>query len=214
MTLTLQDLSRGRPEPLHRGRNVTKAEVHRIEIDGRPFAVKDYRPRPLWVRATVGRWSIRREARAYRALEGLAGVPALAGRPHPLVLVTDLVPGRSLAAWGRERPLPAGFFGRAKDLLALVHGRGVVQGDLHHRDLLVGEDGAAWLVDFSTALVARPGGGGPLWRLGARLDRRAVLKLQERFEPGTLTPAERGELERAPRLYRWVRRLTRAKSGR
>ena len=75
------------------------------------------------------------------------------------------------------------------------------------------EEGSPWLVDFSTSLIAR-GGPGPLWRLGARLDRRAVLKLQERFQPGTLTPDERHDLDHPPVLYRWVRNLTRRKGGR
>ena len=39
-----------------------------------------------------------------------------------------------------------GFFGRLKSLLEAMHGRGVVQGDLHHRDVLVGEGGTPWLV--------------------------------------------------------------------
>ena len=213
MLITLEDLSTGRMEPLHRGRNVTKADVHRVEVRGQQFAVKDYRGRPAWLRATFGRWSLRREERAYRALEGVAGIPRFAGRPHALILVTALVPGTSLAAWERDQPLPERFFARLKELLAEVHDRGVVQGDLHHRDVLVGEGGEAWLVDFSTGMVAAAHRG-LLWRLMARLDRRAVLKLQERFEPGTLTPQESRELADEPLVYRFVRRLTRAKGRR
>ena len=213
MTITLEALRIGGAEPMHPGRHVTKADVHRVEVNGRRFAVKDYRLRPAWVRGTIGRWSLGREERAYRALAGTAGIPPLDGRPHPLVLVTALVEGTSLAGWDRDRPLPERFFPRLKDLLARVHGRGVVQGDLHHRDVLVGEEGNPWLVDFSTSLIARSGPG-PLWRLGARLDRRAVLKLQERFQPGTLTPDKRHDVDHPPVLYRWVRSLTRAKGGR
>jgi hypothetical protein len=208
-------LREGRWTLLHAGRNATKADVHRVEAGGRRYAVKDYRPRPALIRATVGRWSLGREERAYRALRDLPGVPALAGRPSPHLLVTELVEGTSLAAWDRGRPLPGGFFGRLKDLLEQVHRRGVVQGDLHHRDVLVGGDGKAWLVDFSTSLSGGPGRlplRSHLWRLLARLDRRAVLKLQERYEPGTLTPEEAGELAAAPGIYRvgkWLRRLVR-----
>lgn len=211
-----RQLREGRWTLLHAGRNATKADVHVVETEDGRYAVKDYRPRPALIRATVGRWSLNREERAYQALRDLAGVPALAGRPSPHLLVTELVEGTSLAAWDRSRALPGGFFERLKDLLEQVHRCGVVQGDLHHRDVLVGEDGVAWLVDFSTSLSGGPGRlplRSHLWRLLARLDRRAVLKLQERYEPGTLTPAEAEELEQAPGIYRLGKRLRRLLRG-
>ena len=126
------------------------------------------------------------------------------------MLVTAWVDGTSLAAWERGRPLPDGFFERVKELVGRVHARGVVQGDLHHRDVLVGADGEAWLVDFSTAMTGGPAGFGPgrrLWQVLAAHDRRAVLKLQERFQPGTLAPAERQELTDLPAAERLARRL-------
>jgi RIO-like serine/threonine protein kinase len=179
-----------------------------LELDGVRFAVKDYRARPAWVRWTVGRWSLGREERAYAALAGTAGVPALAGRPDPLVLVTHYVDGKSLASWDRRDPLPERFFVRLKETLQRIHECGVVQGDLHHRDVLIGPAGEPWLVDFSTSMTGGPAGLPTrrwLWRLLARLDRRAVLKLQERFAPGTLSAEERDEIERAPWIYRLVR---------
>jgi len=183
-----------------------------LELDGERFAVKDYRARPAWVRWTVGRWSLRREERAYAALTGTAGVPDFAGRPHPLVLVTRYIDGKSLAAWDRQVPLPDRFFARLKETLQRVHDRGVVQGDLHHRDVLIGTAGEPWLVDFSISMAGGASGLPTrrwLWRLLARLDRRAVLKLQERFAPGTLSDAERQELEHAPWIYRWLRGVRR-----
>ena len=198
-------LWQGRWERLHPGRNFTKADVYRVEIDDRVYAAKDYRRCHPLVRLTIGRWSLRREERAYRALDGLPGIPRCAGRLDPLVLVTRLVEGTSLSDWGAGRPLPENFFARLKELLDGVHSRGVVQGDLHHRDVLVGDDGRPWLVDFSTSLIGGPRGG--LWRLLARLDRRSVLKLQERFLPGTLTAQEEREMREPPRIYRWARRL-------
>jgi RIO-like serine/threonine protein kinase len=208
--MDLPTLQRGQWTLLHAGRNASKADVHVVEVDGRRYAVKDYRARPWLMRATMGRWSLRREERAYGALEGVAGVPALAGRPHPCVLATELVDGTSLADWPAGRPLPQGFFARLKEVLARVHGHGVVQGDLHHRDVLVGADGKAWLVDFSTSLCGGPRGNPlrrRLWRLAAQLDRRAVLKLQQRYEPGTLTDDEQRERRQVPAVYRWGKKL-------
>ncbi len=211
--LTLQQ---GEWTLLHAGRNASKADVHRVRLDGHSYAVKDYRPRPWPIRATLGRWSLRREERAYHALRDLPGIPAFAGRVGPYLLVTELVHGASLADWDKGRALPAGFFTRLKCLLQQVHGRGVAQGDLHHRDVLVGADGDAWLVDFSTSLCSGPRGNPVrrrMWRLAARLDRRAVLKLQQRYEPGSLTPEEALELAHVPGVYRWGKRLRRLLRG-
>ena len=52
-----------------------------------------------------------------------------------------------------------------------------------------------------------------MWRLAARLDRRAVLKLQQRYEPGSLTPEEALELAHVPGVYRWGKRLRRLLRG-
>ncbi len=211
-----QKLQRGEWTLLHAGRNASKADVHVVRLDGRSYAVKDYRSRPWRVRATLGRWSLRREERAYHALRDLPGIPAFTGRIGPYLLVTELVDGASLADWDKGRALPDGFFTRLKGVLQQVHGRGVVQGDLHHRDVLVGVDGDAWLVDFSTSLCGGPRGNPVrrrMWRLAARLDRRAVLKLQQRYEPGSLTPEEELELAHMPRVYRWGKRLRRLLRG-
>jgi len=205
-----QSLQQGEWTLLHAGRNASKADVHVVRLDGRSYAVKDYRSRPWRVRATLGRWSLRREERAYQALRDLPGIPGFAGRLGPYLLVTELVEGASLADWEKGRPLPDGFFTRLKAVLQQMHERGVVQGDLHHRDVLVGVDGDAWLVDFSTSLCGGPRGNPVrrrMWRLAACLDRRAVLKLQQRYEPGTLSPEEALELAHMPRVYRWGKRL-------
>jgi RIO-like serine/threonine protein kinase len=211
-----QTLQQGKWTLLHAGRNTSKADVHVVRLDGRSYAVKDYRHSPWLVRATLGRWSLGREERAYQALRRLPGIPGFAGRVGPYLLVTELVDGTSLATWDKSRSLPDGFFARLKDILHQVHERGVVQGDLHHRDVLVGTDGEAWLVDFSTSLCGGPRGN-PLrrrmWRLAARLDRRAVLKLQQRYEPGTLNPEEEQELAHVPRVYRWGKGLRRLLRG-
>ena len=207
-----QTLQQGEWTLLHAGRNASKADVHVVRLQGRRFAVKDYRASPWRVRVTLGRWSLRREERAYQALRHLPGIPTLAGRLGPYLLVTELVDAVSLADWEKGRPLPDGFFTRLKEVLQQVHECGVVQGDLHHRDVLVGADGAAWLVDFSTSLCGGPRGN-PIrrwmWRLAAQLDRRAVLKLQQRYEPGTLTPEETLEVAQVPRVYRWGKSLRR-----
>lgn len=192
-----------RVERVLRGRNRTKADVVLATEGGRAVAIKDYAPRPWIVRATLGRWSIAREARAYRALAGIAGVPELIGRRGPYALVIARAPGRTLADLG-ERGVAAEVFDRLDDILAAIHARGVALGDLHHRDVLVAADGTVHVVDLATAWVR---GSAPWSRaLFERLrdnDLVSAARLRARFTGGD----ERAALLAAgPRAASWRRR--------
>ncbi|HEY6010636.1 MAG TPA: hypothetical protein VIX18_04120, partial [Nitrospirota bacterium] len=52
-----------------------KADVFITRSDGVRFVVKDYSRKGFWERNLVGRVVIHREARAYEALRGMAGLP-------------------------------------------------------------------------------------------------------------------------------------------
>jgi tRNA A-37 threonylcarbamoyl transferase component Bud32 len=104
------------------------------------------------VRRWLGPWLLRREARAYRRLEGLEAVPRLLGQLDAAALVLEYRPGvllsRSLA--GR---LPATFLAELQGAIAEMHRRGVVHLDLRHRsNILAGHDGRPVLLDFASAL--------------------------------------------------------------
>jgi hypothetical protein len=79
-----------------RPRNVTKALVRRESRDGRAVVVKDYGPRPWWVRVFYGRPTLRREARVYERLRGVDGIPQSYGLDGKDALVLELAPGRAL----------------------------------------------------------------------------------------------------------------------
>ena len=197
------------PAPYRSGRNLTKADILIWEGDPEPLAIKDYAGRPAWVRNTLGRWFVRREVRAYGRLAGIAGVPRLWGRIDAYAFALEFVPGRDLSHY-RAGEVPGSFFRQLLQLLERVHRAGVAQGDLHHRDVLVGPGSAPVLVDFSTAVFLRPGLGplgGRLFSAACGADRRAALKLMKRYAPEALTSEETFELEHPPAWYRYGKRM-------
>jgi len=140
------------------GRNWTKADVEFYETEDINVAVKTYQPRNALARNTLGRWLIRREAAAFRAVSGISAAPAFLGRLGAFAIATEWVDAVPLKEHSGNR-LDDGIFDRLTDIVAEFHERGVALADLHHRDVLLGEDGSLYVLDLATAWVAgdRPG---------------------------------------------------------
>ncbi|RMF74454.1 MAG: hypothetical protein D6738_06300 [Acidobacteria bacterium] len=187
---------------IHRPRNRTKAEIRAERRAGIDVIVKDYAARPWPIRAFYGRPTLRREARVYGRLAGVAGIPRCLGLEGRDALVIERVPGRPLSAW--RGPLPDGVLDRLAEIVADVHRRGVAIADLHHSNVLVADDGTVHLVDFAIARIARdPARPGPLVRLLMQLDDHAVARLVARHR-GLPEPRPTGLFGA---LYRLGRRL-------
>jgi serine/threonine protein kinase len=203
---------------LHAGRNVTKAIVDLVELDGRDIVIKDVAARPWPVRVWLGPWQLDREVRAYGRLVGVPGVPRFLGRVDRQAIAVEFVPGGDLAS-ARRGTLPAVFFDLLDGLVGRLHERGVAHGDLHRHDVISGPAGQPYVVDFSTAVVTGPACG-PLTRLLFRhmrdADRRSVAKLRHRFLPdlpGTV-PERRGLYRLGSALKRALGRTRRGRAGR
>lgn len=198
----LKDLPRHR---LHAGRNATKAIVDLIEIDGRSLVLKDLSERPWPVRTLLGPWQLDREARAYRRLKGTPGVPRFVGRVDRQALLMEYIAGRDLS---RLRPgdLDEGFFDRLEKLLELIHAKGVAHGDLNRSDVVAGEDGRPYVLDFSTAVLSARPDRFPrslIFAQACRIDRRSLAKLRLRFLPTSSGPVpHRGSLHRFGRMLK------------
>lgn len=158
-------------------------DVLLVETDTGSVVVKDYAPRSKFVRRWLGAWLLRREARAYRRLDGVEAVPRLLGQLDSAALVFEYRPGvllsRSLAG-----KIPATFLAELQGAVAEMHRCGVIHLDLRHRsNILAGEDGRPVLLDFASALRFDP----RTWwgRIGvvlfAWVDRRALRKWQVRL---------------------------------
>jgi len=208
---TRESLRQRPPLRFRSGRNVTKADIFLWDEEGTRLAIKDYSARPYWIRLTLGRSLIRREVSAYERLRNVPGIPRLAGRIDPIAFAVDFVEGRDLSHF-RPGEVADEFFAKLAHLLDSVHRCGVAQGDLHHRDVLVGGDGNPYLVDFSTAVILHPDSGflkRRLFKAACGSDRRAVLKLKHRHAPRSLTAEELHELNHPPAWYRFGKGLGR-----
>jgi predicted Ser/Thr protein kinase len=185
-----------------------KADLHRVEWRGHSLVVKSFARKSLPVR-WIGRLQIAREERAYRALAGVAGIPALRGRPDPDTLLLDYVEGRRLTHVQSEpRPERRRYVDRLARLVGEIHARGVTHIDLRGRDnVLVGPDGNVWMIDFAAAHVA-PAGTWPrrfVFPLLRSIDRSAFLKWKHLLTPEDLTDRERRKMRRYRRWRRlWV----------
>ena len=165
-----------------------------VESGGETVVVKDYSPRHPLIRRTLGRWLIRRELRAYRALEGHPAVPRLLGEVDELALA---VAHRGGPRFSRRRPWtfsPA--FGEALEAaIRELHARGVVHLDLRHRSNIRADmAGRPVLIDFGAALTFRPGGVGARWLLPpiALVDRYAVWKWRRKMRAQASSAASPG----------------------
>src|SRR5262245_50844763 len=147
---------------LHAPRNRTKARVWLAEAGGRSAVIKEIASRPAWMRRLFGRALLRREARVYRALDGVASVPALLSFPTPDQIVLSYVRAVPLPRVPRER-LNETLFDRLDRLVGEIHGHGIACGDIHHRNVLVTPSGEPALVDFAVA-TRRGSGWNPLRR--------------------------------------------------
>ncbi len=147
-----------------------------VETPIGPVVVKDFAPRSAVVRKWLGPWSLRREARAYRLLDGVDAIPRLLGELDAAALIFEYRPGvllsRSLAV-----RLPSTFLADLEAAIVEIHRRGVVHLDLRHRsNILAGDDGRPVILDFASALRGRS-----LVFLLGWLDWRALRKWRVRL---------------------------------
>lgn len=206
------DLDRlDRREPLRRirGRNNTKADILVYRLGALQIALKDYRHRPWWVRASIGRWMTRRETAAYRAANGIPGVARFLGRLGPVSLATEWIESRSLGEL-RDTPVDPAVFERLREVLSRLHAAGIALSDLHLADVLVDPENEVTLVDLANAYTLGPRPG--VFR--SRLFRRFVLqdeisfaRLRAHLRKEDADAAVRNLGPRAERINRRNRRI-------
>ena len=137
---------------IHPGRNLSKADVFRVDSGDTCLAVKTYRERPWWLRQTLGRMMIRHEAAIYERIRDVPGTVEYVGRPDPISLKMRYVQGVPLGSL-RGVTLADALFVQLTDTVRAIHRRGVVLMDLHDWDILVDlEAEQVWVLDFGAAI--------------------------------------------------------------
>ncbi len=104
----------------------------------------------------LGELLARREVEVFKKLQGIRGIPEFMGTIGPTGFVHAFVPGKPLAP---RQGLTTVFFDELAELLRAVHGRYVAYVDTNKRDnILLGEDGKPWLIDFQISWNCRKNG--------------------------------------------------------
>jgi hypothetical protein len=166
---TLATLKRGR----WNGPNVLL-----VECGDQRLVVKDFAPRTRLVRATFGRWQIRRETAIHVALDRHPAIPRLIGRLDAHAIVVEHRPGPRFSL-RRPWTFTPGFVGELQRVVESMHERGIVHGDLAHRsNIRSTPEGHPVLIDFGAAISFRRGGLAYRWLLpfAKRIDERGVAK--------------------------------------
>ena len=220
--LTRETLSSHIVRRLHEGHSVAQANIDLLEAGGKSFVLKDFHARPFMVRRIWGRGIITREVRFYTRLKGIEGIPRVLKRLDDEAFIMDYVEGTPLSLIEKGN-LPLSFFTQLRRLITEMHGRGVTHGDLRQKNILVGIEGAPFLIDFAGAFCLKGQGNiltRALFRRLKNVDELTLLKQQDKFLPESLTPEEAERLANIPwylrigrflkkRIYKPFKRATR-----
>lgn len=185
-----------------------------IAEDGEKIIVKLNRRHPLFglPMTWMGRFLASREQKVYRLMEGVAGVPACLGRVGPTGIAHAYIEGRPLRP--EDQPEEA-FLRKFGALVETFNERGIAVVDLHKcENILVGEDGLPYLMDFQISWALPKRGVrrilfGWLHGIFVNSDRYHVLKHYYRFNKAMMSEAERRVVEKRPiwiRLHRFFTR--------
>ena len=161
----------------------------------------------------IGRLHAGHESAAYTALADLDVVPRFLGRWGRHGFVHEFIEGRPLR---KGDPVPDDFFDRLRTGLSEIHARKMAYVDLEKcENVVVGDNGRPYLVDFQIAWRWPWRRGGDLWParwLRGRLqasDWYHVRKLQRRVRPDQMNAEELAASYGKPAHIRFWGKLTR-----
>ena len=160
----------------------------------------------------LGAYVARHEIAVYRALQGLQGIPRFLGAVGPTGFLHEYIPGCDL----RKRPiLTAEYFLRFQTLLSEMHQRHVAYVDSNKREnILLGDDGRPWLIDFQISFLVRRGERGNflvrwIFRRFVRADWYHFYKHKTRFVRHACSPEDFTRARKRGFLHRLHRVVTR-----
>ncbi|MFA6290728.1 MAG: hypothetical protein WC637_03040 [Victivallales bacterium] len=175
---------------------------------GRKAVLKIFRPYSYMgiPYALLSRWQAAHEEKVYKRLQDTDCVPKWIGRFQKTGIIHEYVPGNDLSA---KSSLREDFFGELEKLLRLMHSRGISYLDTNKPDnILVGDDGKPYLIDFQITWVQPPFPLNlltyPLFYIFKNSDIYHMCKHMRKFSPGSISD---GDFEKMRPWYIKLHRL-------
>lgn len=163
----------------------------------------------------LGRRLARREDRLLRRLSDLPNIPRACGqiradgKPLHTAVGHEFVPGHPM---GTSERIDRDFFTELERLIAEMHRRGIAYVDLHKpENIIVGDDGRPYLIDFQICWSSAPGWRGRLWPARAwlrTLQRSDLYHLTKHVMRHTDDP-ENVDEDAIDRMRPWPNRVAR-----
>lgn len=178
--------------------------VSRVEHEGRPAILKDYRRKNIVTRGLLAPRMVKHEFEILRHLAGVAGIPRAYQIVEKRALLLEFVEGRTINKF-KAGELPDEVYHRLVALVHEMHDRGVVHLDLRQRkNILITAEGRPFLLDFVNAM-RRSGPVRAIWDRLVAVDESGLLKFKERNFPHLLTDHDRERLKKHKFLRKfWI----------
>lgn len=200
-----QDIERLKVDYLRKGEKPWQPDLYLVRCGSREAVLKDYAKKKFVYRFFIGVLAIYRETYIYEKLEGLPGIPAFIGKVDRYAIIVEYIKGKD-ASRCKKGELPPLFFARLREIIDMVHGRGIVLCDMrNNKNILVTEDQSPYLIDFSTAFergfrinILR----NFIFNIFYQDDLLGIAKLKGQIAPQLLTSEEEEKLEKGLFLQR------------
>jgi predicted Ser/Thr protein kinase len=205
--LSFDEIADSPRELLRHGRTRVAADLYAIEWNGRPAVLKDVSRCPWIVRLFYARPVMLREIHVLNKLQEIKGVPRVLALVGHNAFIMERVQAQPLPSPKDSTDCPPReFFEKMMHLLASLHHCGVGHGDFRRSNVMIDEQNQPYIIDYATAVIAKPGAWGTwsrlLYRLAVKIDTVHALEIKECYYPDALTAEERRIINNPPVLLR------------
>ena len=69
------------------------------------------------------------------------------------IIMSKMIRGNPLSKWYTGAPIPQNIKNKVKNVVKNMHSKGVIHGDLHKNNIIIGNNGKAYVIDFGKSLT-------------------------------------------------------------